>query len=286
MSFNFNMGDPFGWVPNANLSPFNDATGLTEIDPTLSSGRNFIALIYGQSLASSHIAADYEVRNPTKINMVNWAGDHKLYQHKEPMFGGSFFSAGETHGVQYWPRAWVSLWGAVGDLLIERDYFDRVIWANYSSGGSTVIAFQPGGAFGLHTPTIFNVLRKLGYGGNQVSAVLGMIGESDSGGGTTTENYKIRARAHARAVRSYGFTGPWFVPKETFRQVNGNPADSVTARIQQAQMELWGTDGFVQGPDFDSLGFDYRDLNGTHQNALGMTTMAGMWADYIGAHFT
>lgn len=274
------MGDPFGWVPNSSFSPFSNISGLTEVSPTLGAGRNFIAIIYGESLASAHIAADYAVLNPTKIHMVNWAGDRKLYQHKEPMMGASFFSAGETHGVVTWNNPWVSMWGALGDLLIANNVFDRVIWLNYSSGGSQVNAFEPGGAFSIHNNTIFNVLRTLGYSGNQVSAALTMIGANDGVAGTSATNYKQSVRNHDRALRSRGFSGPSFIPVNTYRG-GGN----TTPALQQAQRDLWGTDGFVAGPDFDVLGNSYRDANGTHQNGLGMTTMAQMWCDCIAARF-
>lgn len=263
--------NPFAYTWPGSLVPFTDTTGRTSTSSALNGNeRTFIAIIEGQSLASCHIPHAYTVTNPTKVHCVNWAGDRLLYQHKEPMMGASFAESS------------ISLWGKLGDLLIVGNVFDRVIWCNVSAGGQQVANLAPGGALGQRIPIAFNVLRSLGITGNQVSAILSMIGESDNTLGTAAETYKGHRRATARVARTYGFTGPWFVPLETY---NENAAGVTSATVRQAQADLQAEAGFAAGPDFDVLGSSYRN-DGLHQNALGHDTMAAMWFTTLAARFT
>lgn len=279
MAFALSMGNPFGYAYPGSLVPYTDTTGRTTTSAALDpQERTFIAIIHGQSLASNHIPDAYTVTNATKVQSVNWAGDRLLYRHKEPCFGGSYYVAGEIPGNN-WNFPYISLWGMVGDLLIDQGTFDRVIWMNVSAGGQSVSAFEPGGALFQRIPNAFHIFRTLGISGNQVTAMLSKIGESDGALNTPAEEYKASVRATARVARSYGFTGPWFIPQETFSNSGTDTA------IRQAQAELSAEAGYVLGPDFDALGSEYRDSGHVHQNAAGHAAMAQMWADCIGEHF-
>jgi hypothetical protein len=269
--------DPFAYTVPGSLVPFTDTAGRTSTSPTLDpEERTFIAIIEGQSLAASHIPHAYTVTNVAKVQCVNWAGDRLLYQHKEPMFGGTFHPAGHIPGNN-WDLPYISLWGLVGDMLIDGDVFDRIIWCNVSAGGMQASVLAPGGALGQRLPVAFHVLRSLGISGNHVSAILSMIGESDNNANTPEATYLAHRRATSRVSRSYGFTGPWFVPLESYTA--GDPPSS---EIRAAQAILAAHAGNIAGPDFDALGSSYRDFNGTHQNALGHDTMAQMWFDVRG----
>lgn len=272
--------NPFQFANAGSLAPFSDTTGRTATSSSIDlQERTFIAIIDGQSLASNHIPHAYTVTNSTKVQCVNWAGDRLLYRHVEPMFGGSFFDGGHIPGND-WDDPYISMWGKVGDLLIDGDVFDRVIWCNVSAGGLQVVNLAPGGALGHRIPIAFHVLSSLGIRGNQVTAILSMIGESDNIAGTSTETYKTLRRATARVAKSYGFTGTWFVPRESY--ASGSPA---SATIRQAQSDLAGEAGFAAGPDFDVYDSTYRDFNGTHQNALGHDAMATDWFNTLAARF-
>lgn len=264
--------DPFAYTWPNNIPPFKDATGRTAASATINADqRTFVALIEGQSLAGAHIPHAYTVLHPTKIRCVNWAGDRLLYEHKEPMMGGSYYEG-----------AHVSLWGKLGDLLISRGTFDRIIWANTSVAGASSADLAPDGVLGHRIPVFFNALRSLGISGDQVSAIISMEGERDAGTLVSGAAFKENRRQTRRTASSYGFTGPMFIPMETFNgMLNGT---SLT--IRQAQAELATEVGFAPGPDFDSLGPEYRDATKVHLNGpLGHDTAAQMWADCIGARF-
>lgn len=282
MSFNLNLdGDPFSYKISGSLTPYLDTTGRTTISPTLDPAKkNFIAIIEGQSLGGNHIPTAYTVQNPTKINCVNWAGDRLLYQHQEPMFGATFYPA-DFVPADNWSFPFISMWGRVGDLLINSGKFDRIIFLNTTVGGTNVSNREPGALLSKRIPTAFYVLRSLGYAGNQVSAILSMIGESDAAIFTAPESYKASCRALAKVSRSFGFTGPWVTPLETLTNFS-----VISSAIRQAQADLCREPGFVQGPDFDTMSTSsYRDTTGVHPNSLGHNVMAQMWANMIAGYF-
>lgn len=267
--------DPFGFSSPGSLVPFTSTTGRTSTSAALDGGeRTFIAIIDGQSLAANHSQAAYTVTNSTKVQCVNWASDRLIYRHVEPMMGGSFYAAGhEGFGDPY-----ISIWGKVGDLLIDGDIFDRVIWCNVAAGGITAANLAPGGSLGRRIPAAFHVLSSLGFRGNRVDAILSMLGESDAAGGTTKANFQLRRRATIRASRSYGFTGPWFIAEETY-------VEGVTSStIQDAQTEMVGADGVVAGPSFDDLGSSYR-WDDIHQDQDGHDEFATRWFNTLAAHY-
>lgn len=284
MSFNANVGDskgdPFGYVIPGTLAPFTDTTGRTQISPSLVNGqRTGIFILDGQSLAASHCACGYTVQNPTKVQSVNWAGDQLLYQHQEPCFGGSFWPANQIP-ANNWSFPYTSVWGMVGDLLINAGVFDRIIFLNYAAGGQKASAFIPGGTLGQRIPVMFHVLNTLGYPGHMVSGVISMLGEGDGASLTDPALWKSQRREAIRVSRSFGFAGPWLIPQETYSSGNTYPL------IRTAQAELAAEIGNVLGPDFDALGSDYRGADNIHPNLTGRNAIASMWFSTISANFT
>jgi hypothetical protein len=160
--------------PIPGLDTVSGLTGRVPVSPALTSGeRTFVAIIEGQSLASNHCQGLYQPVHAAKVQCVNVLGDRLLYQHREPMMGASFYANGyAAHNGGYG-----SHWGKLGDLLIERGVFDRVIWCNVSYGGQSAKALSPAGVMGHRMPLAFNVLRSLGFNGSAVSAIISMQGE-------------------------------------------------------------------------------------------------------------
>lgn len=278
---NVNMGDlkgdPFGYAVPGSLVPFSNVAGRTSVSPTLLTGRIRTYIIDGQSLGSNHCCCGYTVANPTKVLSVNWAGDRLLYQHAEPCLGGTFYPA-DYIPANNWSQTYTSIWGKVGDLHISNNNADVVIFCNVSAGGVTASALAPGGVLGQRIPLAFHVLSSLGIRGNQVTAILSMLGESDAAG-TDPATFKAQRRETIRASRSFGFTGPWIIPRETY--VTG----TTSTAIRNAQAELAAEAGNMAGPDFDAYGAAYRGADNIHQNQAGRDAMALAWYNLLAARF-
>lgn len=268
--------------PIPGLNTISDATGRTAVSPVLDpTERTFIAILEGQSLAGNHCQGLYQTRS-TKVQAVNVLGDHLLYQHIEPMLGASYYD----NGYAGYFGGYGSVWGEVGDILIRRRVYDRVIWCNITYGGEGAFDFSPAGVLSGRMPLAFNVLALLGFPGSAVNAILTMIGEKDNGIGTTAANYKLWRGQAIQVARNFGFTGKWYSPLETYS------FGTMSNTVRGAQFDLASTfSGVVTGPDFDTLGASYRyfeegaaALIGSgkvHPNTGGRDAIAGMWADAL-----
>jgi hypothetical protein len=275
----------FSYVnPIWGLDIFSDPVQRIQVSPALArSERTFIAIIEGQSLAANHCQGLYHPR-ATKVQCVNVLGDRRLYQHREPMMGASFYADGYA-GYQ---GGYGSVWGKVGDLLIERGIADRVIWCNVAYGGQSAEALSPDGVMGHRMPLAFRVLRSLGFDGSTVSAILSMQGESDNGLGTPAAAYKQYRRQTIQVSRDIGFAGPWFIPLETYSF--GKMSNTIRGAQLDLAIELAGV---ITGPDFDTLDASYRYAqedaahvgNGkVHPNEAGRDAIAEMWAHALARH--
>jgi len=211
--------------------------------------RAFIAIIEGQSLASNHCQGLYQPVHAAAVQSVNVLGDRLVYQHREPMMGASFYA----NGYAGYSKGYGSVWGKVGDLLIDQGVADRVIWCNVSYGGQSAQALAPDGVMGHRMPLAFRVLRSLGLRGADVSAIVSMQGESDGGRGTPAAAYKQFRQQTIQVTRDLGFDGPWFIPLETYS------VGRMSNTIRGAQLDLAiEVADVVTGPDFDTLDASYR----------------------------
>lgn len=249
------------------------------IDPN---EETFVGVIEGQSLAAAHVQGTYVPT--TKVDMVDLLGGKQLYRFKEPMIGTSYYSAGHNN----WPTDYETVWGKLADLingtLVKNGrVVRRVIWCNASYGGVSAADLAPGGILGNRIPLAFRALRLMGIAPSRVDAVFTMHGEGDGALGTPKATYKSLRFSTIQSARDIGFTGPWFVPKETYA------LDIVSSTIRDAQAEMAGTNGVVAGPDFDDLGQAYRYHNDqnqyTHLNAAGRDAVAARWLSVLQAHY-
>ena len=279
--------EPFAFInPIPGLDAFSDPTGRRRVGfERIRAQRTFIAIIEGQSLAANHCQGLYRVRRSANVHCVNVLGDRLLYEHAEPMMGASYYRPGYAG----YNDGYGSVWGRAGDLLIDRGAFDRVIWLNVSYGGQSAQDLSPSGPMGHRLPLAFRVLSTLGIPASSVSAVLSMQGESDAGRKTPPETYKAYRAQTIQTSRGAGFTGPWFIPLETYGFGNMSNA------IRGAQFDLASeASGVITGPDFDTLGESYRyrqegaNLPGNgkvHPNEAGRDAIAEMWANLLARHF-
>ena len=267
---------------NPASAGFTDTTGRTQVSPALIPGeRTAIFPCEGQSVAGDHCQGLYQPTS-SKVQCVCVMGDRLLYQHVEPMFGPTF----TINGYVGWSNGYGSLWGKVGQLLIDGNVFDRVIFCNVSYGGMTAYDFSPTGQLGHRLPLAFNTLNSLGYKPSQVTAILTHLGESDGINGTSAALYQLYRTQSMAVARNFGFAGPWLLARSTWAY------DNASATIQGAIANLVADSlGFKAGADSDSfVGATYRYAESggpgsmrVHPNAAGRDAIAADWVTKIRA---
>jgi hypothetical protein len=247
------------WNGNQAYTSASDRTvrGLT----VNTSIKNLVVLVAGQSLRSSQLPTDFALTNSTVIDNFS-VYDGAMYAYKHPVIGSTYVGNANGGGPGF-------LWGKVADLFITNGIFDRVIIVPLAIGGSDI---QPW-ASGYLATKIPVALARLAARGivprtNVTFAIEWGQGESDNQGATTTANYLSMLNTVIANAFSAGFSGRFFVAKESWIQ------GVAATRITDAQTSaVNGTTVFASG-NLDSLDGTYRDVQNTHFNDAGGTAAA------------
>lgn len=265
------------------LSVYSDTTGRTQESAVIDPGeRTFVAICEGQSLAGNHQQGLYTMTHGDKVHAVNTFGDRLLYRHAEPMLGASYYN----NGYAGYMSGYGSIWGEVGDKLIDGGVFDRIIFCNVSYGGIYARDVAPSGQCGHRIFLAFNVLRSLGILPSRVDAVLSMLGESDSYDDTPTATFVARRLETVQASRNYGFTGKWFIPTETYS------FGTMSTNVSTAQASLVDNGANIYaGPNIDAIdGSGRYTQEGTppgsgkvHLNNTGRAAASLAWYNTLAA---
>jgi hypothetical protein len=209
---------------------------------------------------------------------VNVTGDGLLYQYVDPMLCGGTFT---INGYVGWGAGYGAIWGKVGQLLLDGNKLDRVIFCNVSYGGKTAEDFAPGGQLGHRLPLAFHTLNALGYRPSQVTAILSHLGESDGINGTTSAAFQTFRKQSLQVARNFGFTGPWFMANSTWAYdfASTTIQGAIAALVADATLNVKAgsnSDNFVGST------YRYAEVSGpgskqVHPNATGRDAIAGDW---------
>jgi hypothetical protein len=119
--------------------------------------RTMVALVLGQSNAANSVNERY-----TPAHDVFMYDDHVCYKARDPLLGASAPGG--------------SLWSRLGDLLIERGVFDKVLFISIARRGSSIFNWGRRGSF---SPLLRRTLANLKEDGIRVTHVLFHQGEAD-----------------------------------------------------------------------------------------------------------
>lgn len=169
-----------------------------------------------------------------------------------------------------------SPWALLGDLLVKQ-YDIPVGFICVGVGSTSVGNWAPKGAC---YPRLKQALQLAGPHGCR--AVLWHQGESDSIGGTTSENYaKILGETIAQSRKDAGYAVTWGVALASF-----HPSPQATAERQAAVVEgqkkvIAVVPGVFQGAETDSFHTRGFLADTVHFNAQGLAVHAKGWADAL-----
>jgi hypothetical protein len=223
---------------------------------TASNPRHAVLLTFGQSNSANFGA----IRYTASANVLNFnIHDGKCYLSADPLFGADGDGG--------------SVWGRLGDQLIESGAFDRVLIVPFGIGGTALREWTTGGR--LH-PRVKFAAQQLKLAGIAPTHVLWHQGEDDVREGTSTSAYIEMFAELVKALRDYGINAPVF---PAVASICDNLGSDTIRSAQRALPER--IVGVYPGPDTDSLS-DMRDrFDYCHFSERGLIAHARLWKEAI-----
>ena len=193
--------------------------------------------------------------------------DGKCYRAEDPLLGPN----GEGGSV----------WGRVGDELIQEGLYRQVLIVPIGIGGTELARWAPGGD--LH-PRVEGAARMLGRLGIRPTHVLWHQGESDVFEDTAEEDYVGQFQALATSLPALGIDAPVLPAVATRCDIRGDWPEHVESaeRIRSAQRSLPDRIANVRpGPDTDTITGPRFRPDSCHFTHRGIAAHARLWVRAI-----
>ncbi|OHD69801.1 MAG: hypothetical protein A2W19_09495 [Spirochaetes bacterium RBG_16_49_21] len=224
----------------------------------IKSRRMMVALAFGQSNSGNHGETLYRPKYPV-FNFFNG----RCYRAEDPLLGAT----GDRGSV----------WSRLGDLLIQRGLYDKVMIIPIGVGSTTIEQWTARGY--LHS-RIVDAVREAQSNGFTITHLFWVQGGSEkntSGNEENKKNYKKNFLEMLGSIRSLGVDAPIYVAVSTYNGAGFN------RDIQEAQRELAGPKNRIYaGPDNDRL---YRDKTNeweqVHLSNKGLERCTRSWLEAI-----
>jgi hypothetical protein len=227
--------------------------------------RTAVLLLIGQSNAGNH--AGQRFRSEHGDAVVNFF-DGQCYVAASPLLGSDGISG------EYWTQ--------LGNLLLDRGSFDRVVLAPTAISGSEVSRWAPGGDLNGAMIDTVGELQQRGY---RVTHVLWVQGEADYVEGTNEKDYRDRFASLVNSLRSHGVAAPVYVAVATKclgKSNGGTRFHSVDNPVARAQLALPDPGANLRsGVNSDALLGDWDRYDDCHFSASGEQKAAKAWADLL-----
>jgi hypothetical protein len=190
--------------------------------------------------------------------------DSRCYVAKDPLLGAT-----GDHG---------NFATRLGDLLVRRDVYDRVLLVPIAYGGTYMAEWT---ANGRMFPRLTQTLIRLRRGGISVTHALWQQGEAEgalpNADGSAWVGY---FKEMVATLRQYAVSAPIFVAQCTVC------CSAPNERIRVAQRAVVAPSaGVFAGPDVDIIGRDER-WDGCHFSTVGLEKAAELWFRAVSAHAT
>lgn len=185
--------------------------------------------------------------------------DGKCYAARDPLLGASVNRS--------------NVLTRVGDLLIERGNYSRVLLVPIAHGGTYAHEWAPEGRM---FPRLEWTIERLRERQIMVTHVLHQQGESEAAQSTPhAQEWTHHVRAMVEAIRAAGVGAPIYIAQCTICRNEPNE----TIRSAQRQV-VDPAAGILPGPDLDLVRRDER-YDGCHFSTAGMRHAAELWCDAL-----
>jgi hypothetical protein len=220
--------------------------------------RTMVALAFGQSNSGNHGETAYRPKYPV-YNLFKGL----CWRAEDPLLGAT----GDRGSV----------WSRLGDLVIRRGLYDKVLIISIGVGSTTIDQWTTGGY--LHS-RIVNAIRGARANGFVITHMFWVQGGSEkntSGDETNKKNYRKNFLNMLGSIRNMGVIAPIYIAVSTF---NGS---GFNRDVQSAQRGLADRkQGIYEGPDNDRLYLDRsNEWEQVHLSNRGLEKCARTWLTVI-----
>ena len=227
-----------------------------------------------------------QIHNSTVIftfgqsNSANYGQQQYLYTAKHDVynyFGGKLYKAQDPLLGATGPGA--SVWGILGDKLIEADLTKSVTIIPIGIGGVTVGSWSKGGRnHALLEKTLDEIVAKHIH----IDCICWHQGESDNIANTSTCDYMEKFLTIREAFRSRGIEAPIVVAVASYHPYCLEEDHGCSKDIRKAQKQLAKDyKDIYPGPDTDKLDKCYQRADGIHFSHVGQQQHAALWVKAI-----
>lgn len=174
-----------------------------------------------------------------------------------------------------------SVWGRLGDKLIEAGLFQSVLFVPIAVGGSYIKDWTPRDGYCYRR--LLLTLSRLKRTGIRPDMLCWQHGEADANlVMTSSEEYQARFRRLLTEVRLAGVEAPVYIAVASHCANGPHPCQN-HEQIRRAQRQLVSLPDVLPGPDTDQFTGDFRH-DGCHFSEKGLDAVAQAWLECIMQH--
>lgn len=174
-----------------------------------------------------------------------------------------------------------SVWGRLGDKLIEAGLFRSVLFVPIAVGGSYMKDWTSRDSYCYRR--LLLALTRLRRVGIRPDLLCWHHGEADANHAVTSaQEYQARFRRMLTTIRRAGLEAPIYVAVAS-HCANGPHPYQNHEQIRRAQRELVSPPDILPGPDTDQFIGDFR-ADGCHFSEKGLDAVAQAWLECILQH--
>ena len=232
---------------------YNETKKNPELDIEISNNSG-IYLTYGQSNSANFGEIGYSVKNDVYHSFVG-----HIYKYKDPIIG--------SHGNSG------SVWGMLGDKLIDNDFHDKIIFSNCGWGSAKINQLNQDDYFGYLVLNYNALVHKFG----RVDGILFHQGESDNN--ERIDYYYNEFTIFLNNLKANKIEIPIYLSRVSLCgkdiPINKNLTDMQTKLINDYDI-------IKEGPNTDLLSdTKYRLEDYCHFSLLGFEKFSDMWVKYL-----
>ena len=232
---------------------YNETKTNPELDIEISNNSG-IYLTYGQSNSANYGEIGYNVKNDVYHSFVG-----HIYKYKDPIIG--------SHGNSG------SVWGMLGDKLIDKDFYDKIIFSNCGWGAAKINQLNQDDYFGYLVLNYNALIQKFG----RVDGILFHQGESDNN--ERIDDYYDEFTIFLNNLKANKIEIPIYLSRVSLcgkdTPINKNLTDMQTKLINDYDI-------VKEGPNTDLLSdTKYRLDDYCHFSLLGFKKFSDMWVESL-----